>query len=177
MMSAVVSALILLDSLLQADQSSFTAIYFSRGFRCFIRYWAASNYEDAGIWGRRLAEAVSIVILRYHGRSVPAWGMMGDLKDALGPRLQYSSVAYLSESVPAALVHAGDILDSLYHPQTLWECLSYAQSFGNPAAHASPFMVHGPAIADERHFASFIRIVVLYIAFRPAAMQSIRSRL
>ena len=39
----------------------------ARAFRLFLGYWGLGNFDDAGIWGRRIAEALLVEIVQVCG--------------------------------------------------------------------------------------------------------------
>ena len=136
------------------------ARYMQKGFIRFLRLYKQREYEDAAMWGRRMAECFLLLVLEKN--EAAEYGLLGDMIHALPDEVSWlptRDVEYEDIRAVAAELGIG------FSSKTIWDDLKTLQWYGNRAAHARGYVDHGPMGPDDGVFVATVRVVVWFIIF------------
>jgi len=131
--------------------------YVALGFTRFLRAYGRGYYDEAGVWGRRIAEAFCLFELGKEYEEVLLGELVWALPDSVWPLRAYDLTSGNAEvSVVAANLGLG--LSSA----SIFDDLSLLKRYGNEAAHAHAVVFGRPVGPDPRVFVAVLRVVLCF---------------
>ena len=134
--------------------------YVATGFTRFFRAYGRGDYDEAGIWCRRIAEAFCLAILGNEYEEALLAELIWALPDRVCTLRAYDLINSEVSSV-------GSTFGMGLSSASISDDLGVLRQYGNTAAHAHSAIFGYPVGPDPRVFVAVIRVVLCAVYMQP----------